>query len=68
VTDARDCFTKEQQRMLDQLLMFRDRKLAQFEDRIAALEQRDPAQAGFEAYRRRAREIEDRRERKEQAT
>ena len=34
-------------------------------ERVEALEQRDPAQVGFEAYRRRAREIEDRREKKE---
>ena len=32
-------------------------------ERVEALEQRDPAQVGFEAYRRRAREIEDRRDR-----
>jgi hypothetical protein len=66
VTDTRDCFSPEQQRLLDELLGRRDRRLAEFENRIHALEQRDPAQVGFEAYRRRAREIEDRRE-KEQA-
>jgi hypothetical protein len=37
------------------------------EGELLEAEERDPVQAGFEAYRGRARQIEDRRERKEQA-
>lgn len=48
-------------------------RIAALEERVTALEARaaaepeDPIRAGFEAYRGRARQVEDRRERRDEA-